>query len=401
MKSAVLQTLLGLPVAGAIALMASPAHAQFYSVPLSNGNFTLVRNGAGSANEFSGPITLLSPVGTIAVTGNPTLWGYQPGILVNANTPLGVFMENATGSVSLRDGRTANFGAGSSIGVEALATVSGTTNWNPNSTLPVGASATFLVQNGYLSFPEANLSAYPTPQFSIPVTNGTSFTVTVPVGAAPETFTINGVLSPIGTANLSLTYPLLVNPGNSSLFFPVQATDTNIRLGGALNGTVNLPDGRVATLDNLPVSLTATARVTAGQSPYIQPDVYNAPITIEGTLTGGTISVPESAFVVPTSPSQPPTPATSQITPASGNSQPSTTQVAAATVSSNRPAPVLESTQTQTSIQLGFTSELELGGEIGEFVNEKQQTGYVETIPDVDRSSLEYSRIHPMVNCYN
>jgi hypothetical protein len=408
MKRAVLQTLMGLPVAGAIALTALPATAQFFSVPVSNGNFSLVRNAAGTANEFSGPITLLSPVGTITVTGNPPLFYYQPGILVNTDTPLAVSMEGLIGSVNLQDGRTANFGPNSGLGVETLATVTGITNWNPYSTLPTGANATFNIRNGYLSFPEANLSAYPTSQFLLPVTNGTPFSVTVPVGAGPETLTINGALTPLGTTNLTLTYPLLVNPTNSYLYYEIGTTNTPVRIGGIATGTVDLLDGRVATVNNVLVNLTATARVTSDTGTYIQPDVYTTPVTLEGTFTGGTISIPESAVVPPTQPpsqSPQPTPTQPQIPIAPPISVIQTESPNPAI--GGRPEPIIATPPTSVpTFQLGSSnlelfSTLELGGEIGEFVLERQQVTPTPDMPEVDRSSLEFSRIHPAVNIYN
>lgn len=411
MKSAVLQTLAGLPVAGAIALAACPAHAQFYSVPLSNGSFNLVPNATGTANQISGPINLLSPIGTILVTGNPSALFFQPGITVTTETPLAVSMQGIVGSVNLADGRTANFGPiDSGVGVETLATVTGAPSWLPNSVLPIGANVAFAVRNGYLSFPEANLSGYTTNQISIPVTNGTPFTVNVPVGAGPETLTIDGALSPIGTVNLAVSYPVLVNP-TSTFWIPIGTTNTDIRLGGVVSGTYTLPDGRIATLNNLPFSVTATARVvTEGVGEYIQPDVYNVPITIQGTLTGGTISVPASAIApLPQPPiTNNPPPITNNpppITnnPPTGNSGQPTPETPS-TVQSNpvgsRPVPVLEANQNSAIVELSFTQGLDLGGEISEFVNERLEVTTLE-IPDVDRSSLEFSRIHPGVNMYN
>jgi hypothetical protein len=186
-------------IAGTVMVFALPLRAQFVSIPVTNGSFALTR-GVGFDNQYAAPLTLLSPAGTINITGIPNQPAYQGGVVITTDTPIGVYINGISGSASLTDGRTATFNQTAAAKLETLATVTGTPSYDANFGLvpiPVGATVSYTVKSGSLDIPEAALSAYPTSQITIPITGG-SFTVQAPVGAAPETFTLNSDLSHAG-----------------------------------------------------------------------------------------------------------------------------------------------------------------------------------------------------------
>ncbi len=287
-------------VISTIVSLAWPAQGQFVSIPVTNGSFALTGGAAG--NQYSGPITLLSPAGTINVT-NAAQPIYQSVLTITTNTPVGVYLSNVSGSANLNDGRSATLNGNGAAKLETLATVTGAANYIATARIPVGATVSFTVVSGSFDIPQAALSAYPTPQVVIPITGG-SFSINAPAGAGFETLTINSLLTPLGTANVTLTYPLLVNPGNTPFPYTISGTATQVQIGGLVNGTISLSDGRTANVNDRIVVWQGTAQVTtaAPNNVYQFPAVLPVPITLTGTVTSGSISVPASDVVTPTPP---------------------------------------------------------------------------------------------------
>ena len=213
-----------------------PAQAQFVSIPVTNGNFVITNTGMGTV--YSTLPTFLSPAGTLTITGaNAGSSGYyQSPTPVTINTPVG-FADTGSyvGSATLNDGRTATFtNAGASL--RGTATVTGGTLpsaggfFNNLGALPIGASFTYTAQSGAVHVPAASLSAYPTSQFTIPVSGG-SFTLTDPTGLGNATVTINALLTPLGTTNLTFSSPNMSNAaGLPFAYYPAPAQTVN--LGG-------------------------------------------------------------------------------------------------------------------------------------------------------------------------
>lgn len=353
-----------------------PAQAQFVSIPVTNGSFTLSRGAAG--NQYSGPITLLSPVGTIAITSaNQPI--YQAGFTITTNTPIGVYLNGVSGSANLNDGRTATLNGTGAAKLEALATVTGAANYIAGSAIPVGLTVSFNVVSGSFDIPQAALSAYPTPQFVIPITGG-SFSINAPAGAGFETLTINSILTPLGTANLTLTYPLLTNPG-STFPFLIGGT-TPVQIGGLANGSVALNDGRTVTVNNRIVVWQGSAQVTtaAPDNFYQLPAVYTTPRNLTGTLTSGSISIPESSGTTPTAPIVTPP---EIVTPPS-NTIPSPPITPPAIVPP--PQPVFQFAQnTFTNLNTNDLTKWE----------RQRELIAPEDIPESEQSALKHSRIHP------
>ncbi|MBF2027241.1 MAG: hypothetical protein IGS48_10800 [Oscillatoriales cyanobacterium C42_A2020_001] len=402
MRVVVLRSALALSAIAA-SLSALPAHAQYLAIPVSNGSFALSGNGGGT--EYSAPLTLLSPAGTINLTNYP-LPGAAISPTITTNTPIGLYFSNVSGSATLTDGRSATFPAGEGyLKLESLATATGA----PSSDyLPTAAGVTvsFSVQAGSLVVPSSTVSAYPTPQFSIPITGG-SLSINAGSAAQPDTVTIASVLTPLGTANLTLTFPDITQTNSSDAF--VTSTGQAWLIHGVANGSVALSDGSVATVSDRIVTLTATGRLTQGASIWYGEEIPSLPTIFEASITSGSLSVPASAVALPTAstpPVQPPLagePPTPPITPPS----PPTAVI--------RPEPVLVNTQpqpqttpisltptpTQPELQLGFATSVNLGGEPNEFTTTRSEPVVAVEISEVDRSSLESSRIHPAVNMFS
>lgn len=294
---------LSVGVASAIALVAPAAIAQSYSIPISNGSFAVTNTGSG--NQFTTPtITFLSPAGTLTgLTASPQVH-FQPGVtLTDQPTAIGVYLEQVQGAVNLNDGRSGTF-VGGVAGLETEATISGATaNWQPvangyfqNATVPLNSTVNFNIRNGYLTFPTTNLSAFPATNINIPITGGT-FTLNAPAGAAPETLTLTGLVTPLGTANLTIANPIVVNPRN---FYPLTlvAAEDNILLGGVANGTAALGNGETAYLNNATFLFNGTAQVTTGGT-YTLPRVFTDAKVVTGQLGQGVISVPVTALQAP------------------------------------------------------------------------------------------------------
>ncbi|UIE39288.1 hypothetical protein [Leptodesmis sichuanensis] len=356
--------------------MAWPAQGQFVSIPVTNGSFALTLGAAG--NQYAGPITLLSPAGTIAIT-NAAQPIYQAAFSITTNTPIGVYLTNVSGSANLNDGRTATLNGNGAAKLETLATVTGAANYIASTLIPVGATVSFNVVSGSFDIPQAALSAYPTPQVVIPITGG-SFSINAPAGAGFETLTINSVLTPLGTANLTLTYPLLTAPG-STFPYIIQGA-TQVQIGGLVNGSIALNDGRTANVNNRVVVWQGTAQVTtpAPNNLYQFPAVYLVPITLTGSVTSGSISIPESDVISPAPPVVPPPvvlPPPSDTIPSPPITPPSIVPP---------PQPVFQFAQT-TFIDL----------DTNDLTRWERQRALIapQDIPESEQSALKHSRIHP------
>lgn len=389
MRSLPLVSLLSL---AALSLVTIPAQAQFVSIPITNGNFAITKSGAGATTYTTLP-TFLSPVGTINITTAGAGIGYvQSATPITTNTLVG-FTDSGSygGSLNLNDGRTTPF-AGAGVSLRGTATVTGAPNITlPNGIgffpltvhLPLGSTLTYTAQSGALHIPanSSGLSSYPTPQFTIPVSGG-SFTLTEPTGTGNASVTINALLTPLGTTNLTISSPNLSN-GTSGLplaFYPTPPLTVN--LGGIANGTIALSDGRTATVTNRLVHLQASTQVvTLPPGNYIQgAQLLTSPVTIQGTITGGSISVPETAVTPLPAPAQPTVQPPEQVPTARTAPQPKPQEYA-----------------------LGFAQTINLGGdpdvslrglELDEVPVQPQE------LPEVEQSSLAFSRLHPAVNAY-
>jgi len=402
MKGATSKVLLSTKAAGMIVLTVLPAHAQLVAIPISNGNFAL--RGTGGDTIYSTPLTVLSPAGTINLTAVP-LPASIGAPQITTNTAIGFYFPNVSGSASLNDGRTANFPNGQGyLKLETLGTVTGAAN---SFFLPTAAGVTinYTVRAGSLVVPEATVSAYPTTQFNIPVTGGT-FTINTPNAAQADAIAVNGLITPVGTANLTLTLPDLSSPNTPDVF--MIGSNQPLLLTGLVNGTVDLNDGRTATVTDQLVTLKANGQIVAGNNFWYGEQLPGAATTIQGTISGGTINVPETAVALPQPPQleqpQPPT----QVVPPSQSGRGLTlgqfvqsvlneTQEADAIGTRPIPNPAITLSQFDLSLANGLT----LGEEQNEFSNEEQQSTSVADLPDVDRYSLEFSSIHPQVNVYN
>lgn len=378
---------------GTVALNALPAQAQYVSIPITNGNFTLT-NTAGNL-QYSVLPTFLTPAGTISITsaGAFQAFFFSPsGAITQTSSPAAAQLGELAGSANLNDGRTASF-TNAIAAVKGTATLTGAASWtvSPNFGtnsffLPNDASVVFVVQSGALNIPANNLSSYPTTQFTIPISGG-SFTITDDPGTGFATLNLTSILTPIGTASLTVTSPTLSTTDSGYAVYSNPGSNATVRLGGFANGTVALNDGRTATVTNQLLALTANTQLASG---YPGGDyVFNARVltetaTIQGTITGGSISVPDAAVAVRPLPMQP-----SVLPP-----QPVTPEMP---LSPTRPAPVTVTPQPTSQPEVEFTlaQQVNLGGEPIEFLKLVEDEVSPIAPPEVEVSSLEVSRIHP------
>lgn len=314
MKFVGLSTACSLGAMSAIALISSPSQAQHVSIPVSNGSFAITR--VGGNLQYTTMPTFLSPAGTIIITGaDPKFVWFQFANPITTNTPVGVVGSSLVGSVNLRDSRTATF-TDARFSLRGTATVSGVASitpiapigFSPSLIIPNGATLSYTAQSGAIHIPETSLSAYSVPQFTIPISGG-SFTLTGPTGTGNATVTLNSVVTPLGTATLTLDAPYLRDAlGLLPPFLMVGSVLTS-ELSGLTNGTVALSDGRVATVTDRLVSFKVNAQVLT-LSPaggYIQGvSLLTTPAILQGAITGGSISVPTSAVTPLPAPVQPP-----------------------------------------------------------------------------------------------
>jgi hypothetical protein len=285
--------------AGAAVMQIPSAEAQIVAVPVSGGGFVVRYDTTEGFNtSYVTTPTFVTPVGTIAVTGTPSLPVWQSGIFINlTDTPIGVNINNINGSVSLNDGRNAPL-VNSQAFLQAIAKVtSGKTAFFPDE--PSFGNITEITANfrsGSINVPQSAFSPLPPPQFVIPITNGT-FTLNIPANqAAFPVFTANNVITPLGTANLTFTFPASV-PCECGSFIPIPSpADISV----VVNGTVVLSDGRIANINNRLVTFQANARVADPSfSTYAVADVPEVPFTVLGDFSNFNISIPASDITSP------------------------------------------------------------------------------------------------------
>jgi len=285
-------------VATGAAVMQMPyAEAQNVAVPVSGGGFVVRYDTQWGSNEYVTTPTFVTPVGTIAVTGTPDLPVWQSGIEINlTDTPIGVNIDNINGSVSLNDGRNASL-VNSSAFLQALAKVTlGAIPVSPSKP-PLGITEiTANFRSGSINVPQSAFSPLPSPQVVIPITNGT-FTLNIPDNqAAFPVITFNSVITPLGTANLTFTFPASV-PCECGSFIPI-ASPADISV--VVNGTIALSDGRTANINNRLVTFQADAKVTSPDfSVYTVADVPKVPFTVLGDFSNFNISIPASDVATP------------------------------------------------------------------------------------------------------
>lgn len=306
MSNSLMLKISAVAVATGAAVMQMPsAEAQTVAVPVSGGGFVVrYDTNPWGSNEYITTPTFVTPVGTIAVTGTPSLPVWQNGILIDlTDTPIGVNIDNINGSVALNDGRNATL-VNSPARLQAIAKV--TLGAEPvfPSELPFGITEiTANFRSGSINVPQSAFSALPSPQVVIPITNGT-FTLNIPDNQATfPVITLNSVITPLGTANLTFTYPASV-PVNEGSFLssldqtPPSNPDADISV--VVNGTIALNDGRTANINNRLVTFQANARVTnPSESSYLVADVPFEPNTITGSFSNFNISIPASDISSP------------------------------------------------------------------------------------------------------
>ncbi|WP_141211882.1 hypothetical protein [Pseudanabaena sp. SR411] len=291
--------------AGAAVMQMPSAEAQIVAVPVTGGGFVVRYDTTEGfkANYTDGNIpTFVTPVGTIAVTGTPSLPFWQPGIVIDVtDTPIGVEIDNINGSVSLNDGRNATLN-NSPAKLQAIAKVTGGDEpfFPDEPTFGTVTTITANFRSGSINVPQSAFSALPSPQFVIPITNGT-FTLNIPENqAAFPVITFNSVITPLGTTNLTFSFPASVPESDSCgcrLFLPV---DSPADISVVVNGTIALNDGRTANINNRLVTFQANARVTnPSESSYYVADVPFEPYTVTGEFSNFNLSIPASDITSP------------------------------------------------------------------------------------------------------
>lgn len=297
---------------GAVVMQIPSAQAQTVAVPVSGGGFVARYDTTEGFNaSYVTTPTFVTPVGTIAVTGAPNLPAWQSGIIITSagDTPVGVNISGINGSVSLNDGRTAPL-VNSPAFLQALAKLTSgkeisTDALNDSEEVPFGIyTVTASFRSGSINVPQSAFSALPSPQVVIPITNGT-FTLNIPQNqAAFPVITFNSVITPLGTANLTFTFPASV-PTNEGSFLssfdqtPPLNPDADISV--VANGTIALSDGRTANINNRLVTFQANARVTnPSESSYAVAEVpLFDPYTVAGSFSNFNISIPASDITSP------------------------------------------------------------------------------------------------------
>ncbi|CAN1209959.1 hypothetical protein TUMEXPCC7403_07015 [Tumidithrix helvetica PCC 7403] len=296
--------------AGAAVMQMPSAEAQTVAVPVTGGGFVVRYDTTeGSSASYVSNPTFVTPVGTIAVTGAPSLPIWQTGITIDlTDTPIGVNINNINGSVSLNDGRNATL-VNNQAFLQALAKVTEGKEPVLPAELPsfTITEITAKFQSGSLNVPQSAFSALPTPQFVIPITNGT-FTLNIPENqAAFPVITLNNAITPLGTANLTFTLPTSVpiqesdgRPAFLSSLDPTVPGNPDAYISVVVNGTITLNDGRTANINNRLVTFQANARVTnPNESAYLVTEVPSEPYTIAGNFSNFNISIPTSDITSP------------------------------------------------------------------------------------------------------
>ena len=103
MSNSLMLKISAVAVATGAAVMQMPsAEAQTVAVPVSGGGFVVRYDTTPwGSNEYVTTPTFVTPVGTIAVTGTPSLPVWQSGIEINnlTDTPIGVNIDNINAAV--------------------------------------------------------------------------------------------------------------------------------------------------------------------------------------------------------------------------------------------------------------------------------------------------------------
>jgi hypothetical protein len=313
MSNSLMLKISAVAVATGAAVMQMPsAEAQTVSVPVTGGGFVVRyddNEGFDTSSYVTTP-TFVTPVGTITVTGPSTLPIWQNGITIQAtDTPVGVDIININGNVSLNDGRSATLTAANGR-LQAIARVVGgnvttnalnNNNISPNTTLTVTAN----FRSGAINVRQDAFSPLPPPQFVIPITNGT-FSLNIPANqAAFPVITLNNVITPLGTANLTFTLPASVP--SEGAFFAFFSNDADISV--VVNGTITLNDGHTANIINRLVTFRATkTRITSPIEPFDY-QVAHVPFeayTLVGDFSNFNLSISPSDIISPAAITPPP-----------------------------------------------------------------------------------------------
>jgi hypothetical protein len=392
MKCAIRCSVVSLGALSIATISSLPAAAQFVAIPVSNGSFALQGTGGGTAYvNPATPMTLLSPAGTINITSVP-LPSAAVAPTITTNTPIGMYFSGVAGDASLNDGRTANFNS-AYLRLQSLGTVSGAAS-SPMLPTAAGVVVNYAVQSGSLAVPDASISAYPASTVSIPISSG-AFTITVPTNGQAGVVTINSLLTPQGTTNLTLTIPNLDTATPGDLL--VNTTSQQILMHAIANGSVTLDNGNVATVDNRVVGFTGTAVRTNGADFWYGEQVPTTPTTVQVTITGGSINVPQAAVSVPAPPNQSalPTPPTTQlIQPPTSNSAVTVVQPNAAisATSTSRPAVAISP---QTIVSFNFANNVSVVDQSAELLRQLTPASSNQEASEAEGSPLNVSRIHP------
>lgn len=417
MKCAMRCSVMSLGVLSIAAIATLPAVAQFVAIPVSNGSFALQGTGGGTTYvNPAAPMTLLSPAGTLNITSAP-LPDAAVSPTITTNTPVGMYFYGVSGNANLNDGRTANFSSNGYLKLQSLGTVSGAAS-SPMLPTAAGVLVNYAVQSGSLAIPQTSISAYPASTVSIPISSG-SFTINVPTNGQAGTVTINSLLTPQGTTNLTLTLPDLGTAPTGDL--SLNAGGQAILMHAIANGSVILNNGNVATVNNRLVTLTGTASLTSGAEFWYGEQVPAIASTVQVTITGGSINVPQSAIgaapppaepVQPTQPIQPIQP----IQPAQPIQSPQSTQptqpppsnsevngVVSAVIQSNsvitealttRPTPTA-TVSPRSTVSLNFATNVSFVDQPANLLQQLAPTAEPQEISEVEGSPLNVSRIHP------
>lgn len=394
------------------AIAAFPAAAQFVAIPISNGSFAV--RGTGGGTEYvnpAAPMTLLSPAGTLNITSVPLPSAAVIPTSITTNTPVGVYFDNVGGSASLNDGRTGTFTTGY-LKLQTLGTVSGAAS-SPMLPTDAGVVVNYAVQFGSLAVPQTSLSAYPAAAVSIPISSG-AFTINVPTNGQAGTVTINSILTPQGTANLTLTLPDLGAAPKGDLL--LNGGGQPILMHAIANGSITLNNGTVTTINNGLVALTGTATLTNGPGFWYGEQIPETPATVQVTITGGSINVPQATAAAPNQPTQPPQLQPEQpiqspppIQPSQPIQSPQLTQaptsnsvvstgvqsnVAVSEVASSRPTPTV-TVSSPAIVSFAFASNVSLVDQSDDLLRQLAPASQPQNISEAEGSPLDISRIHP------
>jgi len=299
--------------AGAAVMQIPSAEAQTVAVPVTGGGFTVVTNTTeGLTSNYTTLPTFVTPVGTIAVT-SAGLPNWQ-GLTINStDTAIGVNINDINGNVSLNDGRNAPL-ANDSAFLQALARVTSfnpsssginpetTLSFNPPSTEGFNEQGDYTIvanfQSGSVNVPQSAFSPLPSPPF-ITITDGT-FTLNIPANqAAFPVITTSSLVTPLGTANLTLTFPASV-PAEGVFFGSENSADISV----VVNGSVVLSDGRIANFKDRLVTFQSSAQVTVPNNGfYSVADVPSGDVTVVGDFSNFKLSILESDIISPAIPS--------------------------------------------------------------------------------------------------